>query len=164
VVPSDGIMLIQAETGIGKELVARTIHNLDMRFEHNFVRANCAPIPPVCSRVGNSKPTSKPRSCRTLTDRTTHCCVLSFPCSSQAISGGSDRRLHEKSIRRVHRSRRCRHPHGTSCRPCSRRRIAGHGHGPGPSAALFSIEVPQSLCLGKEVSANTVERPGGAGG
>jgi hypothetical protein len=95
VVPSDGIMLIQAETGIGKELVARTIHNLDMRFEHNFVRANCAPILPVCSRVGNSKPTSKPRSCRTLTDRTTHCCVLSFPCSSQAISGGSDRRLHE---------------------------------------------------------------------
>jgi len=45
VAPADSTVLIQGETGTGKEMIARAIHNLGSRKGQAFVKVNCAAIP-----------------------------------------------------------------------------------------------------------------------
>jgi formate hydrogenlyase transcriptional activator len=45
VAPLDATVLILGETGTGKELIAKAVHNLSKRNENTFITVNCAALP-----------------------------------------------------------------------------------------------------------------------
>ena len=47
VAPTDSTVLVQGETGTGKELIAKAIHQLSSRRNSPFIKLNCAAIPPA---------------------------------------------------------------------------------------------------------------------
>ncbi len=47
VAPTDSTVLIQGDTGTGKELIAHAIHNLSARKDRLIIKVNCAALPPT---------------------------------------------------------------------------------------------------------------------
>jgi formate hydrogenlyase transcriptional activator len=47
VAPTDSTVLIQGETGTGKELVANAVHGLSSRHDRLMIKVNCAALPPT---------------------------------------------------------------------------------------------------------------------
>src|SRR5262245_49574334 len=45
VAPTDSTVLLQGETGTGKELVGEAIHHLSSRQKRPFIKVNCSAIP-----------------------------------------------------------------------------------------------------------------------
>jgi formate hydrogenlyase transcriptional activator len=45
VAPTNATVLLQGETGTGKERIARAVHQLSARWDHPFITVNCAAIP-----------------------------------------------------------------------------------------------------------------------
>jgi chemotaxis protein methyltransferase CheR len=46
VAPQDSTVILQGETGTGKELIARALHQLSPRTKRPLVKVNCAALPP----------------------------------------------------------------------------------------------------------------------